>query len=243
MEMINGTLVAAGLDRRDPKRIKSAKELIALINKEGFLPLTTSSVAGFSVEERAAADYWFTDHKEDPWLWREIIAESREVAYGKLLGKKSGFISKAWFPTFANYRRLGYDFDSLYEDGKAHYRAKLIMDLFAEDFPNNTAVPSYLMKEKAGFGKGGEKGFEGTLQSLQAQTYLVNTGFTRKQNRKGEAYGWSISVYEPPESLFGEEYVRSEYSLPPEESFKKIINRMKELYPDADERDILKEIK
>ncbi len=130
-----------------------------------------------------------------------------------------------------------------YEDGKAHYRAKLIMDLFAEDFPNNTAVPSYLMKEKAGFGKGGEKGFEGTLQSLQAQTYLVNTGFTRKQNRKGEAYGWSISVYEPPESLFGEEYVRSEYSLPPEESFKKIINRMKELYPDADERDILKEIK
>ncbi len=243
MELIDGTLIASGLKKNDPKRIKSAEELIDLINTEGFIPLTTSSVVGFSVEERAAADYWFTEHKEDPWMWREIIAESREVAYGKLLGKKSGFISRAWFPTFANYRRAGYDFDSLYEDGKAHYRSKLIMDIFAEEFPNNTAIASYLIKEKAGFGKGGEKGFEATMQSLQAQTYLVNTGFTQKQNKKGEPYGWSISMYEPPESLFGEDYVRSEYSISPEESFKKIISRMRELYPTASEKDILKEIK
>ena len=31
---------------------------------------------------------------------------------------------------FANYRRNGYDFDSLYEDELANYRSKKIMDLF-----------------------------------------------------------------------------------------------------------------
>jgi chromosome segregation ATPase len=35
-----------------------------------------------------------------------------------------------WLPVFVNYRRDGYDFDSLWEDGKAGQRAKKIMDLF-----------------------------------------------------------------------------------------------------------------
>ncbi|WP_331472454.1 hypothetical protein [Lacrimispora saccharolytica] len=66
-------------------------------------------------------------------MWREIIARSGKVAYGKFFDKKAGFISVEWLPVFANYRRDGYDFDALYEDGKAPRKHKKIMDNFIED--------------------------------------------------------------------------------------------------------------
>ena len=66
-------------------------------------------------------------------MWREIIARSGKVAYGKFFDKKAGFISVEWLPVFANYRRDGDDFDALYEDGKAPLKHKKIMDNFIED--------------------------------------------------------------------------------------------------------------
>ena len=45
----------------------------------------------------------------------------------------AGFISRKWFPVFANYRRDGYDFDALFEDEKAPYKHKKIMDFFMEE--------------------------------------------------------------------------------------------------------------
>ena len=71
--------------------------------------------------------------KSDPWEWREIIARSGKVAYGKFFDKKAGFISKQWFPYFANFRRDGYDFDALWDDEKASIRQKKIMDFYLEE--------------------------------------------------------------------------------------------------------------
>lgn len=71
------------------------------------------------------------DAENDPWEWREIIARSGEVVYGKFFGKKTGFVSKEWFPVFANYRRDGYDFDARWDDELANIRNKRIMDWIA----------------------------------------------------------------------------------------------------------------
>lgn len=61
---------------------------------------------------RTVPEYWWCeDPKVDPWMWREIIARSGEIAYGKFFDKKAGFISIDWLPIFANYRRDGYDFE------------------------------------------------------------------------------------------------------------------------------------
>jgi hypothetical protein len=45
-----------------------------------------------------------------------ILARDSGIAYGKFFNKDAGFVSKSFFPTFANYRRNGYDFDALFED-------------------------------------------------------------------------------------------------------------------------------
>lgn len=100
-------------------------------NEVGFLPLFANEIEGFSAEEHTSPDYWWTgDTEQDPWEWREIIARSKEVAYGKFFGSKAGFISKEWLPYFANYRRNGYDCDSRYADGLANLREKIIMDFY-----------------------------------------------------------------------------------------------------------------
>lgn len=66
-------------------------------------------------------------------MWRAIIARRHDIVYGKFFDKKAGFISKKWLPVFANYRRDGYDFDALYDDGKAPNKHKKIMVNFMED--------------------------------------------------------------------------------------------------------------
>ena len=100
--------VMQGLSRDDPNRIKSAEELERYVQEIGFLPLFRNEIPGFSAEERTASEDWWTgDADIDPWEWRKVIAARGNVAYGKFFDKKAGFISKEWFPVFANFRRDG----------------------------------------------------------------------------------------------------------------------------------------
>ena len=89
-------------------------------------------------------------------MWRAIIARRHDIVYGKFFDKKAGFISKKWLPVFANYRRDGYDFDALYDDGKAPNKHKKIMVNFMEDNADSE-IYSNELKKQAGFGKDGEK--------------------------------------------------------------------------------------
>lgn len=237
MSYENGEWIFRGIAEDDPRRIKTPEELLSLVDEIGFLPLFANDVPGFSVEEHVAARQWFTgDAETDPWEWREILARSGRVAYGKFFDKKAGFLSLAWLPVFTNARRDGYDFDALWDDGKAHYRMKKIMDCFAageERF-------SFELKAMAGFGKGGEPNFEGNVSALQMGLYLVMADFRQRRNRRNEPYGWPIAVYATPESLWGYEAVTAAYSEPPERSRDRILGRMKELFPAADPKAVRK---
>ncbi|MDF2941373.1 MAG: hypothetical protein K0S01_231 [Herbinix sp.] len=240
MVTMDGKWVMEGLDRKDSQRIKSSTELSEYINDIGFLPLFKNNVKGFSVEEMTATDSWWAGKpEEDPWEWREVIAAQGEIAYGKLFSNRAGFISKEWYPYFADYRRDGYDFDSRYEDGLASIRAKKVIDVLTEC----ESLPSNEIKAFAGFGKGGEKGFEGIMSSLQMMTYITVRGFQRRRNKKNEEYGWSVAIYCLSEKLFGEEYVRSAYHLSPEMAKERIIERIINKFPDAAISDIEKNIR
>ena len=89
-------------------------------------------------------------------MWRTVIARRHDIVYGKFFDKKAGFISKKCLPVFANYRRDGYDFDALYDDGKAPNKHKKIMVNFMEDNADSE-IYSNELKKQAGFGKDGEK--------------------------------------------------------------------------------------
>ena len=230
--------VMQGLSRDDPNRIKSAEELERYVQEIGFLPLFRNEIPGFSAEERTASEDWWTgDADIDPWEWRKVIAARGNVAYGKFFDKKAGFISKEWFPVFTNFRRDGYDFDARWDDELAGIRSKKIMDRFMEENEGSEWFSSEI-KADAGFGKKGEKNFEGEITRLQMQTYLIIRDFRRKLNKNGEEYGWGIAVYCTPEHLWGYEHVCSRYKEEPEESAAAIYEHAREILPDAGYREL-----
>lgn len=238
-----GKWIMYGVDWNDAECIHTVEEAIRYIDEVGFLPLFKNEIPGFSLEERTVPEYWWCDNPEkDPWMWRAIIARRGDIVYGKFFDKKAGFISKKWLPVFANYRRDGYDFDALYEDGKAPNKQKKIMDHFIEDNVD-TEMLSNELKKAAGFGKDGEKGFDGAITNLMMQLYLCNCDFRKRKNKKGIEYGWDVAVYAAPEHIHGYDYVTSCYSESPTQSWQKIVEHMREIYPIATEKMIRKVLK
>ena len=239
--------IMKGLAWDNPYRIRSRQELVNWINEIGFLPLFSNEIEGFSAEEHVSPDYWWTGVTEqDPWEWRELIAADHQVAYGKFFEQRAGFISLEWLPYFVNYRRQGYDFDARWEDGLAGRREKKIMDLLTgqdEDgeltFPDRQILSTDL-KKMAGFGKGKEKNYPGTVTGLQMQTYLVIADFHQRVNKKGEEYGMPVSVLLPPEAIWGYEAVTAAYTETPEASWLRIFEHVRELYPGADQDSVIR---
>ena len=150
-----------------------------------------------------------------------------DIAYGKFFNRNSGYISKDWFPIFANYRRNGYDYDALYDDGLASHKSKKIMDAFDLDEESmSKSLISSELRELAGKD-------ETILTQLQMQTYLIISDFRQRKNKSGQEYGWHLSVYETPETKWGRDFIASGYSADPMESWKTITAHMKKLYPEV----------
>lgn len=137
------------------------------------------------------------------WSIREELVNSRRVAYGKFMRKKSTFVSLSLFPHLAALRRDGYDFDSLLDEGRVPNREAVIMNSV---LAAKTPVPSYMLGKSLGV-----KGYDSCVTSLQNKTYLC---VTFKKSAMGTA------LIAPPEDIFGYDKVRSCYSLPTAENIK-----------------------
>ncbi|MBR3927862.1 MAG: hypothetical protein IKJ65_02535 [Clostridia bacterium] len=206
------------------RKLRSADDMTALVNEMGFLPLFDVGVKGFSVEEMTRGQWW-TGLSDDPWHWREIAAREGEIIYAKIFGGRAGFVSKAWFPKFANYRRNGYDFDSAWEEGLETPKNRSIMECVSL---SPMIMTSDIKKQV------GKTGFEGALTHLEMKTYLIIRGFDRKKNRFQEPYGWSIGVMDTPENAFGYDWTTSAYSEDPEKSHADILSHIESVLPDVD---------
>ena len=110
---------------------------------------------------------------------------------------------------------------------------------FMEDNADSE-IYSNELKKQAGFGKDGEKGFNGAITNLMMQTYLCNCDFKKRVNKKGIEYGWDVAVYSSIEHIYGYDYVTSCYKDNPQDSWKQIADYMHELYPEATDKQIRK---
>ena len=237
MDTINGEWIMNGCRRTDPDCLHSPADLLNLVRKIGFLPLFSGSIPGFSVEEHTVATDWWQDNPAtDPWAWRHIAASDPSVAYGKFFDQKAGFVSVEWFPAFANYRRDGYDYEGLYEDGKMTSRCKRIMDVLE---PDENAVGLRLLscdlRKRAAL----EKGFEGALTDLQMKTFIIMGGFRQKRNKRGEPYGWNVAEMMTPETKWGYQAV-NRIQEKPEDSWNQLCDQIRKHYPSAGEKEIRK---
>lgn len=218
--------------------ISSIEDLEQAVQELGFLPYFANSVPGFSIEEHVAPQAWFSD-EPGTWEWKGPVINELNCAYGKFFEKKAVYISKEWFPDFANYRRDGYDFDARFEDGLAAYRDRTLYDLLKGEGP----VLSKRLKYLGNYRKGGNRGFDTVINRLQAQCYVLISDFVYMTDKNGKEYGWGVAEYSTPEQFMGRDFTEKVYQRSPEESYTRICEHLHEILPDASDQAIRKLIK
>ena len=214
--------------------IRTKEDMLRAVETLGFLPFFSCSVPGFSIEEHAAADAWYSSGGGEwkIWDWKGPVIREAGCAYGKFFENRAAFISRAWFPDFANLRRDGYDFDARYDEGLASYRDRELFALVDANAP----IDSRALKTLGNYRRDGRKGFDAAIARLQAQCYVVIGDFTYARDRTGREYGWGIAEYSTPEKLFGADFTGRVYARSPEESRRRVLGHLRALFPGVDEK-------
>jgi hypothetical protein len=181
---------------------------------------------------------WHTENLEtDPWEWRmRVLDERSDIAYGKLFFKKSGFITKEWYPYFLAVRRSGMTFNEAYDDGTISHFAKRIYEVVAD----NGTLPLHGIKQLAGFSKEDKSGFDRAITELQMKMYLTMCGRQQKLSQKGAEYGWSSTVFCTTECFFGDSVFETAAKISKEVAIAKIKERVLDLNPSAQDKRIIK---
>ena len=179
---------------------------------------------------------WHTGEADtDPWEWRmRVLDERSDIAYGKLFFKKSGFITKEWYPCFLAARRGDTTFEEDYHDGRISHFAKRIYEVVAE----NGTLPLHGIKQMAGFSKEDKSGFDRAITELQMKMYLTVCGRRQKLSQKGEEYGWASTAFCTTENFFGKTVFEEAARISKEEASQKIRERILSLNPSAQDKRI-----
>ena len=224
-------------DNMTTQAIHNSVELMELIDCIGFLPLLDSGILGFSAEDMVDDDCRYVVLDDGGWdwpLWKwkgEVITEGGHV-YGKFFAGKAGFISRAWWPDFCNYRR------SKHPALKEGSIEEAILLTLAE----HGSLITRELRALCGFdGPKMRSRFDGFVTRLQMATRIVTEDFVYPTDRHGNEYGWGWSLLTTPEQLYGRDLCQCSRS--PEESFDRIYRHLQTICPMATDKQILRMVK
>ena len=95
------------------------------------------------------------------------------------------------------------------------------------------------LRAACGFtGKGMRSKFDGYLTRLEMATYIVTEDFIYPRDKHNHEYGWGWSLLNTPEDLYGREACQCNRT--PQESYQRIFEHLKEILPDASDKQIIK---
>lgn len=228
--------------------VETMEQLESLILKWGFLPFFRNGVEGFSIEEVMPSDLLFGENgQEGAWEWKGPIIADWKCAYGKFFCGKAGYVSMDWLPDFMNWRRSLYPLEKQGED------ARHILEVLVE----NESMLSKQLKVASGFSLSRKRksfnpkdpvnpivnrkngtAFDALVAGLQMGTYVCIADFEYLVSKKGDPYGWGVARYCTPEAMYEFDYREVVEGRTPLQSRERIVNHLKSLFPDADEKKI-----
>ena len=208
--------------------ISNSKELAQLVDEIGFIPFFDCGIPGFSIKAVCDPGHWFRDGVDGPWEWKTGAG----FAYAKLLRGKAVFISPEWYGIFACYRRDGYDFEGMYEDGLLPHAAASVM----KALENGSALSTELRERTGLSGKG--SGFDSVVNILQMKCFVLPTAFEYALSKQGVPYGWGLARYALSDEKYGLEIAYAERQYSPSEAKELIIDHVAALSPDTDRKKI-----
>ena len=220
-----------------PFEIHNQMGMMDLIQDIGFLPLLNSGIQGFSAEEMADEECRYVVFPDGGWdwpLWKwkgPVLTESPCV-YGKFFAGKAGFISRAWWPDFFNYRRSQ---SPVPEEGT-------IEDMILQTLRQHGSLITRQLRSLCGFtGTNMRSRFDAYITRLQMGCRIITEDFVYPRDRHNRPYGWGWSLLTTPEELLGRDACRCERS--PEESLQRMLAYLHTLLPEAADRQLVKLLK
>ena len=226
-----------------PATVVSAETMLGVIETLGIVPFFENPIPGYSIEEMTARENWFDgqeDLRKTPWDWKIPVVQSGDVAYGKFLwGGKAAFATVEWYAELMNWRRSQEKYQPLPDQQR-------VLDYLAEhDTISIKEIRALLGVKKSAA--------DALMTRLQMQCRVVTGDITRVYRGPDLHYnGWQVSSFCTPESLFCADALPGPGGFPfgaartlevdhsPDESLERLVEHVREIAPQATEKQILK---
>ena len=208
--------------------VKSPEAMYENIKKLGIVPFFVNAVPDFSIEEMTPAELWFNEDELGPWDWKIHVVECGDIAYGKFLcGGKSAFATVEWYRELMNYRRA-----------LPRYSPEGLQLTALEAIKEAGGLTTRELRKICGLNK---SRMDGVMTKLQMATRVIIGNFER-QYRGGDLHysGWQLASFCTPDAFFEDYDMDSGHS--PEESGERISEHLRDIVPDADEKQLRKMI-
>lgn len=216
------------------EQVHSCPELIDAIRQVGFLPLLEGGIPGFCAEGLMAEECRFTKYDDGSWewplwQWKSAVVTEGNCVYGKFFAGKAGFISREWWPDFYNWRRSNNsepEEDSI--EGIILYTLRLHGSMIARDLRAACEFTGHNMRSK----------FDAFINRMQMACLIVTEDFVYPTDKYGQKYGFGWSLLTTPEQLLGVEACVCDRT--PEESYRRMFGYLRQLLPEATEKQVKK---
>jgi len=216
------------------EEIHNCPELMAYIQKVGFLPLLYSGIMGYSAEDVVDDDCRYVILPDGSWdwplwKWKGPIVQEGDCVYGKFFAGKAGFISREWWPDFCNYRRSRHP-----EPAEGSIEEAILLTL-----AEHGSLITRELRAACGFtGPKMRSRFDGYITRLQMACRIITEDFVYPLDKHNNEYGWGWSLLTTPEQLLGREACLCPHS--PEESYQRLLTHFLQLLPQASDKQIRK---
>lgn len=216
------------------EKIHSCPELMAYIQEVGFLPLLDSGIPGFSAEDVVDEDNRYVVFPDGGWdwplwKWKGPIVQEGNCVYGKFFANKAGFISRAWWPDFCNYRRSKHP-----EPAEGSIEEAILLTL-----QEHGSLITRQLRAACGFtGPKMRSRFDGYITRMQMACRIVTEDFVYPRDKHNREYGWGWALLTTPEQLLGYESMKCQRT--PEESYHRLLSHLRSILPEATDRQIEK---
>lgn len=207
--------------------IQNCAQLIEFVNEIGFLPLLGMGIEGWSAEEQVDEECGYVKLPDGGWEWplwewKGSVIQESGCAYGKFFHGKAGFVSKAWWPDFCNWRRSRSP--QMAEDS--------IEKMILETLKGHGSLITRELRAACGFtGTKMRSKFDSYITRLEMGCRIVTEDFIYPHDRHGKRYGWGWSLLTTPEALLGREACCPDCT--PEESYSRLTEHFRKMLPDV----------